>query len=349
MFRDNVRLIAFLGGFALLAAGCDPGTTPPDDQARWQQPLSDLPGGLLSVSGTSATNVYAVGADGDGNGPMVVHYDGTDWTRLDTDAVGDLWWISDRPIGDAFFMVGEAGLILRFDRTMGTFEQYPTPADNITLYGIWGTQENNLVAVGGDPNNPDPSGVIWRFNGQEWTAEDVTDIDPLGIPVLFKVWGRSASEIYACGARGIVLRYDGAAWTEIPTPTTRTLFTIHGNADRVVACGGIQTGVIIELQGDAFVDVTPVGAVQMNGTFSAAGGDSVTVGQEGAVAWRRATNWDVVDTGLNLDPLLSYHATWIDPAGGVWAVGGNLVSEPAVTGLLSYYGVPEIRAGLSQD
>ena len=57
--------------------------------------LQALPGALLSISGTSPTDVYAVGADPeDGRGPLVVHYDGASWERLDSGATGDLWWIS---------------------------------------------------------------------------------------------------------------------------------------------------------------------------------------------------------------------------------------------------------------
>src|SRR5438477_5031725 len=40
--------------------------------AQWQLVQQNLPGALLSVWGTSATDVYAVGADGkDGQGPLV--------------------------------------------------------------------------------------------------------------------------------------------------------------------------------------------------------------------------------------------------------------------------------------
>ena len=33
-----------------------------------------------------------VGAD-DGAGPLVVHFDGTSWQRLETGVHGDLWWV----------------------------------------------------------------------------------------------------------------------------------------------------------------------------------------------------------------------------------------------------------------
>ena len=61
--------------------------------------LEQVPAALLSISGTSPTDVFAVGADQkDGRGPYVAHYDGTGWRRLDSGASGDLWWISVTPI-----------------------------------------------------------------------------------------------------------------------------------------------------------------------------------------------------------------------------------------------------------
>ncbi len=335
-----------LGNFAAVAvllalvSGCPTGTPPP--QADWNRVLSGLPGGLLSVSGTSATDVIAVGANSnDGRGPLVLHYDGEQWTRLNSGASDDLWWISDRRVGDSFFMVGENGLALRFRPDSGAFEQPVTPG-NATLFGVWGVRPENVFAVGGDVSEPDTSGVIWRYDGATWTAVDVASIDPDGIPALFKVWGRNESEIYAVGARGAILRYDGLTWTQLASPTTRSLFTVHGNDDLVIACGGAQSGVIIESTGGAFVDVTPAATLQMNGGFAPSTGDSITVGREGAIAYRRSGAWENEDTGLNLDVILDYHAAWIDPDGGVWAVGGNIAGEPRSEGLLSYFGAADI-------
>ena len=88
-----------IGTLLLAAGGCSPTTDNPDPQPSWQLVLEDLPAGLLSISGSSDSDVYAVGIDpGDGGGPLVMHYDGQDWNRLNTGASGDLWWISDRPI-----------------------------------------------------------------------------------------------------------------------------------------------------------------------------------------------------------------------------------------------------------
>ncbi len=332
--------------FCCFVCGCTPIPNPPQS-AESQVVLSELSGGLLSVSGTSESDVYAVGADpGDGRGPLVLHYDGNNWARLDTGATRDLWWISDRQIDDSFFMVGEGGLALRYRPANGSFEQLNVPGDQ-TLFGVWGISADNVVAVGGDISDPDTSGVIWHFDGAEWSAADVSAIDPAGIPVLFKIWGRGENEIYAVGGRGIILRFDGTSWSNIASPTTRTLFTVHGNDNLVVATGGAQSGVIVESMGVMeFSDVTPFGTLQMNGTFVPPDGPPIAVGREGAVTLRRSGVWGNEVTGLNLNPTLDFHAAWIDPQGGFWAVGGNIVGEPRTDGVLAYFGEQTVGTGL---
>lgn len=81
---------------------------------------------------------------------------------------------------------------------------------------------------------------------------------PDGSPQLrWQIWGRSPTEIYAVGARGAVLLFDGSTWTSVASPTQRTLFGVYGNEQLVVACGGAQSGVIIENAAASFDDVTP--------------------------------------------------------------------------------------------
>ena len=61
----------------LAVAGC-----PDEDGRSWQVVHEDLDGALLSVWGTSASDVWAVGGDvGDGMGPLVIHFDGTSWVE----------------------------------------------------------------------------------------------------------------------------------------------------------------------------------------------------------------------------------------------------------------------------
>ena len=98
------RWMLSFGGMSLFAglAHCggddSPARPPPSVRpeasvaARLVKLTADESAALFSVSGTSEKNVWAVGAD-KGKGPLVLHFDGTSWSRVATGHRGDLWWI----------------------------------------------------------------------------------------------------------------------------------------------------------------------------------------------------------------------------------------------------------------
>jgi len=322
---------------------CTQGNT----RGRLTPALTRLPGALLSVSGSAPDDVLAVGADpGDGRGPLVLHWDGDAWERLDSGASGDLWWISTPPIGGDFFLAGDAGLIVRYDPDGGGFTRFTTPGRE-RVYGVWGASPAEVWAVGGDGDSPDTSGIIWRFDGAAWTAQDLSGVRPQGVPLLFKVWGRAPDDVYAVGTRGIVLHWDGARWAELDTsaanPASRQLFTVHGNDAVVAAVGGAFTGLLIEREGAAaFAARTPAGLTpQLNGVYLPPDGRGVAVGNNLAVATRDASGWTLVDEGSD-DQARDFHAVWVDAEDGIWAVGGDLAD--LTNGILSYAG-PQVLGG----
>jgi sugar lactone lactonase YvrE len=321
----------------------------PGNTSEMKVVLDDLPASLVSISGTPPDdghshggginfNVYAVGADpGDGRGPFVVGYSHEgEWRRYNTGATGDLWWISDHVIDGSFYMCGEDGLILRFDEVTKTFTRMETPGGKL-LFGIWGTDAQHLWAVGGDLNDEDQGGVVWKFNGTEWAVDaTVAEALPGGIPTLYKVWGRNVNDIWVCGRLGVVLQFNGARWTTVPTGVTRPLFTIHGNDTRVVATGGAFEGVLLELENEVFVNRTPPSSPQLNGVFISLGGPSAAVGAEGSFAVRGASGWELKAPVTAKYPA-DFHGTWMDSAGGIWAVGGDLSVDQSY-GILAYAG-----------
>src|SRR5690242_12399074 len=95
---------------ALAVAAC--GGTP---GRPWTVVAKDQPAALLSTWSSSPTDVWAVGGDpGDGTGPIVEHYDGKTWTKLDSGQRNiDLWWVKGFA-GGPVFMTGSGGTILRY-------------------------------------------------------------------------------------------------------------------------------------------------------------------------------------------------------------------------------------------
>lgn len=81
-----------------------------DPAADWSVAAQDLREAVMSIGGTSPTNVWAVGADR-GAGPLVLHHDGAAWTRLQTEERANLWWVHAFPNGPVFMSGGQSTLL----------------------------------------------------------------------------------------------------------------------------------------------------------------------------------------------------------------------------------------------
>ncbi len=322
----------------VLSSGCFLFAPPDGTEKVYQWKLvADTPGAaLLSVHGTAVNNVFAVGAD-DGTGPMVLHWDGDTWQRLATGQRGDLWWVY--AIDDAAFMAGANATILRY--ADGAFERFTTPGLGKTiLYGVWGSSASDVYAVGSEAGR---NGFIWHFDGDEWSALDLPSDIPLDgnndVSPFFKVWGTSADDVWVVGDDGIILRGNAADGFDVVTsPTDVLLFTVHGVGDRVVAVGGNTNGVVIDTAG-GITAKSPSGAPLLQGVCVTSEGVAWATGAQGKVF--REIDGEFVEEATEIDrDIQSLHAVWIDPEGGVWTVGGNVLSPPLKAGVL-LFGHPE--------
>ena len=305
------------------AAACGGGSK--GGAGDWQVVMSHLPAGLTCIWGTSAMDVWAIGGDPQDTGNTVKHFDGTRWKDMSTGSSGDLWWVYGFPGGSTFFG-GANGLILRYKD--GQFEAMDTPGD-ATVYGIWGTSENDLWAVGG---NVGSGAFAWRFDGTSWS--NVEGFPPVLVKSasLFKVWGASPDDVWMVGTEGTVLHYDGERITQVKSNTTNDLFTISGREGLATAVGGFLKGVILENDGNGWRDVAPEDTPQLTGVVVTAD-TAYAVGVEGAIEQRSSGgDWTPVKTGIKTS--LALHTVWVDPQGGVWAVGGDVLSSPLKDGII---------------
>lgn len=327
-----------------LLGGCpsDP-PEPTPEEVPWVQVASARPEALLSISGRSASDVWAVGADR-GRGPAVLHFNGSAWAEVPTGFRGDLWWVHAFQGGPVLMAGGNAN-ILRYEG--GTFTRMTTPGlAKHTVYGLWGAKPEDVYAVG---SVGDRSGFIWHWDGTRWselplplaTLPRTPDGD---IPGFFKVWGKG-SDVYVVGARGVVLRSrNGGPFAVLPTGTTSRLFTVHGAGNTVVVVGGEGQGEILELDEatSRFVSHAPEGCPLLQGVSIAEDGTGWATGFRGEVYQRVDGRWEVADSGLSTG-VESLHAAWTDPEGGVWAVGGNVLTGGLNAGVLLHRG-PEVAA-----
>jgi hypothetical protein len=328
-------------GVALSLCACGGGSAqPPEDSESWQVAIEGLPGALISVAGTSKSDIWFAGADpGDGVGPLVLHYDGDSLTRyelaLDSIQGVDLWWVRAFAPDDVYFG-GTQGTIIRYNGA--TFTRLPTPAED-TVFGIWGADANEVWAVGGNPSLEGKAFVWHSDEGGSFAPAEM--LPQLGLAAYFKVWGRSPEELVIVGTNGTILRGDAGVLSKEESPTSDQLTTVHVSAGNpYVAVGGFGDGVILEDDGAGWRDRTPTPAPRRLFGVWLSGEDGVAVGSNGTLVERHGSDWQQVPNELRVT--LDLHAAFIDDEGGAWAVGGDLVSTPKVDGLILYKGPREL-------
>lgn len=226
----DLAVMLLATGVALAAAGCHKPSAPEAaEDSEWQLLASELPSALLSVSGRSADDMYAVGAD-KGHGPLVLHFDGRSWTSLHTGTTGDSWWVQAIPDGPVL-MAGAAATVLRYDGQH--FERVPTPGlGKQTVYGVWGKSAADFYAVGSAAGR---DGFIWHQHDGRFDDEtlplDLPRVADGEVPGFFKVWG-TGDDVWVVGAGGTVLHREGAApFAVVPSGARGSLFTVHGTGD----------------------------------------------------------------------------------------------------------------------
>lgn len=330
--RTRCEALWALAGLALAHLGCGSDSTrieAPAAEPEWSSAIESR-AALLSVHGTTSDDVWLVGAD-DGDGPLALHWDGARWQRAETGVRGNLWWVHAFAGGPAY-VAGSDGMVLR--SVDGAFERLPTPGlGKDIVFGIWGDTPDDLYAVGTSAGR---NGFIWHFDGSSWRDLELPGDIPRDaqhdVPGFFKVWGRASDDVWVVGADGVILRgnaADGFRW--VPSEVTDTLFTVHAAGDRVAIVGGEGNGVILEADADAPLAATHIpGAPLLQGVCAFGDDQGWAVGAGGSIFERRNGAWNAVETGLPLQ-VESLHAVWSDPAGGVWAVGGNVLT-PALDG-----------------
>lgn len=173
---------------------------------------------LLGIWGSSTNDIHVVGSNG-----AILHYDGASWTPLASSPTSSwlraVWGSSATNV----LAVGDDGTILRFDGTWSAM----TSNTSSNLHGVWGTASDNVYAVGGATG----LGTIVHFDG-DWSPVTLPDT----YPFLRAIWGRSAEDIYIAGNGGVILHGEGRVWRQLAIGGVN-LQSIGGTNERVIAAG----------------------------------------------------------------------------------------------------------------
>jgi hypothetical protein len=305
---------------------------------EWSLPLPQLAGALLSVWGGAgpAPELFAVGAS-DGGEPLflLLRRFAEAWVRLPTRLTGDLWWVAGVP-GSGVWASGTQGNVLRYDPATGAVEDHRTHVD-ATLFGIWGSGPDDVWTVGGDVLGFGPRPAILHWDGAEWTAA-AAPAEADG-KVLFKVFGTAKNDVWACGQLGLLIRYDGAAWTNVPSGAQSALLTVHGPSPMTAVGGAGVAAVLVEREPAGAFAAKPItaGTPSLNGVFVPRSGDAIAVGFSNTVLRRTSGSWaPIADVPAGTRDL---HAVWIDDEGNAVMAGGDLFAGAGGTdGVLAAWG-----------
>lgn len=302
----------------------------PDAAASWTVVQQDLDSALMSVWGSAEDDVWAVGSDR-GAGPLILHWDGTSFTRLDSETHGDLWWVFGFA-GGPVFMGGAGGNILRYQD--GVFSPTSTPSSEGTVFGLWGSSPEDMWAVGGADGGADGA-FAWRLQGDTWLEAPEFPTELAEEKALWKAWGSRADDVWFVGTAGLALHWDGSSFESTSVGGGESLFTVHGAEGRFVAVGGSAAGLVFENDGSGWKSGEHEALYALVGVYATSAERAYAVGRFGAFVEERDGAWLEAE---GPETIRTLHSIWSDPSGGLWTVGGELDVRPMVSGVLAYRG-----------
>jgi hypothetical protein len=174
-------------------------------------------------------------------------------------------------------------------------------------------------------------------------------------PGFFKVWGEG-EDVWVVGAGGTILHRHGATpFALVKSGTTETLFTVSGDKTHLLVVGGGSNGVLLEGKSSVFRDASPQGTALIQGVVASPQGDWAS-GERGLVYTHAAPGspWIAVDHDFAIPASYSLHSVYVDEIGGVWSVGGDVLTPALDHGVFVHYGnpvptIPRDHGGASSD
>jgi hypothetical protein len=291
---------------------------------------------VVSITGSGAGDVSAVGTDGFGNASQLLHWDGASWTDAPlpdptVDPSIATLWQAPASSGD-LWAVGQGGVMA--ERTSGTWgSRSQGPTGNLT--GVWAGSATDAWAVGAVHATGGGIGAaqILRWDGSVWAESSL----PASLPVmeLVAVWGSGPDDIWA-GGNSVddvmtMLHWpgDSDAWNVVPTPPGFYLAALGGTgpADAWAVGDTATGGGIMHWDGTSWTTTFSLPSGD-NGSgllsvWASSASDAWAVGIAGAVVHWNGTTWTVVPTPVTSEPITNLEGVWASAPGDVWIVDQN--------------------------
>jgi len=294
---------SYTPSFVPCSAGCAGAAC---KSAGWTSLTSNTNQNLYSVWGSSATAVWAVGAQG-----VAVFYNGTSWVVKSPPSLATLWSVHGTAANNVF-AAGDSGQVYKWNGT--AWSVAATLPSGVTQAGVFVDGPDSLWVAGSKPSyftslyrvvsgtvtlvgsafeELDNGGgaAVWANSPTDvWAAiqdgypahydgTSVTNETGAGING-DAIWASSATNLLI-GGRTFIQQWNGSSFTPIATGLTGNLGGLSGtSATRVF--GAIDDGSVLYFDGSSITN-QPTPAAELNAIFAAATGEVFAVGNGGSI------------------------------------------------------------------
>jgi len=166
---------------------------------------------------------------------------------------------------------------------------------------------------GADPDLAEWQGSVTACASGTWCLE--SSPAPSNT-LLHGVWAASATDVFAVGDTGIILRRADDTWTTMASGSTTNLLAVWGSSSSDVWAGGVS-GKLLHFDGTAWSAVGGV-TIDVNAIWGTSANDVWVVGQGTAVHWN-GSSFSANSLGIGGSLLSVSGASSSD----VWATGEN--------------------------
>lgn len=259
----------------------------------WEPAPSGAEDDLRGIWGTGDGILWAVGDQGE-----IVRSDGGPWIRQPSPTRQDLAAVHGATSTEAW-AVGDGGTVAHWNGLTWALEKTDTTKD---LRGVFATAD-----------------AVWAVGWYGVLRRDATGWAKVpGAPQkeLNALWAGGSDDVWAVGAHGDVVHFDGQVWTEEQTPSNTTLRGIWGTGTGVLIAVGDNGAVMRrDAAGWAPMPDVPTGRPLrgVQGRFTAGTLNLWVVGADGLVLHHDGTAWiDESPPGTTTD----LGGLWVPPGGG---------------------------------
>lgn len=211
-----------------------------------------------------------------------------------------------------------AGGFQGFGYFNGSTWSSPTQPGTANRYDVWGFGAGPVYTVG---QNGYQTGAVHSCTTTACTTVYTAETELTGI------WGRSPSDLFVAGD-GILRRYNGSTWTNIPTGfstafNTNRFESISGGATRTFVVG--RNGVILGYDGSTLQQMASGTLFNLNGVSAVNDNLAFAVGGNGTILQFNGVSWASMASGTT------------NELSGVFALSATSAYATGANGTVLYY------------